>query len=215
MSVRSEKLTQLSKFTDLETGEFNKDTFTGLDLLYQKGRMYHRLCQRVRCCNKCDGMNLSRVTEACPGWGNLNADVMFVGQSLHEPGMYSQIPFILGSGLIVDAALRLSGIDRHDCWWTNAVLCHPERNRPSTDEEKENCWPYLEEEICTVQPKIVISLGKDAKWATEKYKKKYKDKSRKWLSYVHPANLLYSSPESRPNYIVKMSLDIDKVLKSE
>jgi DNA polymerase len=137
---------------------------------------------------------------------------MFIGQSLHEPGMYSQIPFILGSGLIIDAALRLSGIDRHDCYWTNIVKCHPERNRASTDEEKENCWYYLSEEIRIVQPRVVVALGKDAKQATEKYEKKYKDKSRKWLSYVHPASLLYASPESRPNYIVKLSLDIDKIL---
>ena len=212
MSKRSDKLEHLSQFCCLETGELDKDSFADLDLLYEKGRQYHKLSQRIRCCGKCPGMNIGRVTECCPGWGNLNADVMFVGQSLHEPGMYSQIPFILGSGLIIDAALILSEIDRHDCWWTNVVLCHPERNRPSEEKEKENCWWWLEEEIAIVQPKIVVALGKDAKWATDKYKKKWKDKSRKWLHYVHPASLLYSSPESRPNYIVKMSLNIDKIL---
>ena len=212
MSKRSDKLEHLSKFCCLETGELDKNNFTDLDLLYQKGRQYHRLCQRIRCCNECPGMNIGRVTECCPGWGNLNADVVFVGQSLHEPGMYSQIPFILGSGLIIDAALRLSGANRHDCFWTNTVHCHPERNRGSTEEEKENCWTYLAHEITIVQPKVVVALGKDAKWAAEMYRDNYDDYERKWLFYTHPASLIYSAPEARPNWIVKLSLDIDRAL---
>lgn len=212
MSARSEKLIELSKFCRLETGALDEDAFADSDLLYQKGRRFHRLSQMIRNCNKCVNMNVRRVTEACPGWGNLNADVMFVGQSLHEPGMYSGIPFILGSGLIIDAALRLSGIDRHDCWWTNAILCHPERNRASTEEEKENCLSYLFEELDIVQPKIVVALGRDAEQSVGRYIKE-REPEWKYLHYVHPASLLYASPESRPNYIVKMSLDLDKVLK--
>ena len=211
MSKRSEKIVQLSKFTNLESGEFNDEAFANLDLLYEKGRRFHKLSQRIRCCNLCDGMNIGRVTENCPGWGNLNAEIMFVGQSLHEPGMFSQIPFILGSGLMIDAALRLSGIDRHDCFWSNAVHCHPERNRPSTDEEKENCWIYLAEEIDIVQPKVIVALGEDAERAVQKYKKE-KKYEWKYLHYAHPARLIYTAPESRPNYIVKMSLNIDKIL---
>lgn len=211
MSLRSNKLERLSKFCNLESGEFNEDAFADLDLLYEKGRQYHKLSQRIRCCCKCPGMNVGRVSEGCPGWGNLNADVVFVGQSLHEPGMYSQIPFILGSGLIIDAALKLSEIDRHDCFWTNAVHCHPERNRTSMEEEKENCLPYLFEELDIVRPRVVVALGKDAEWAV----KRYLDEEEyvfKYLKYSHPASLIYSSPESRPNYIIKMSMNIDKIL---
>jgi len=213
MSLRSDKLEHLSKLCCLETGEFVKDSFSDLEVLYQKGKRQHRLAQKIRGCDKCSGMNIGRVSECCPGWGNLNADVMFVGQSLHEPGMYSQIPFVLGSGLMIDAALRLSGIARHDCFWTNVVLCHPERNRASTEEEKKNCWEYLVEIISIVQPRIVVALGKDAKQGVERYRSGYNnDETRKWLSYTHPASLLYASPEARPNWIVKMSLDLDKIL---
>ena len=214
MSKRSEKLIELSKFTDLETGEFNKDAFADLDLLYQKGRKYHRLCQRVRQCNLCPGMNIGRVTECCPGWGNLNADVMFVGQSLYESDMYSQVPFLSKMGMLIDAVLRLSGIDRNDCWWTNAVLCHPERNRTNTEEEKENCLGYLYEVLDIVQPRVVVALGKDAQQSVGRYIKVHAN-CFKYLKYSHPASLMYSAPEARPNYIIKMSLDIDKVLNNE
>jgi len=212
MSIRSDKLIELSKFCDLETGEFNKDAFADLDLLYQKGRKYHRLCQRVRQCNLCPGMNIGRVTECCPGWGNLNADVMFVGQSLYESDMYSQVPFLSKMGMLIDAVLRLSGIDRNDCFFTNLVHCHPERNRASTEEEKENCWPYLAEEIDIIQPRVIVSLGKDAQWAVNKYINE-RECNFIYIKYTHPASLLYGAPESKPNYIIKMSLDIDRVLE--
>jgi len=215
MSLRSNKLEHLSKFCCLETGEFDKDAFTDLDLLYQKGRQYHKLSQRIRNCNLCEGMNIGRVTECCPGSGSLNANVMFVGQTPREPEMYSQMPLILGSGLLIDAALRLSCLNRRDCFFSNAVHCHPERNRASTEEEKTNCWPYLAEEIDIVQPKIIVCLGKDAKWAIDKYKNERNNEVEKWLSYTHPASLLYSAPEARPNWIIKLSLDIDSALKKE
>jgi len=214
MSKRSEKIVELSKFTNLETGEFNDGAFEDMELLYRKGRKYHRLCQRLRTCDRCDGLNMKRVSEVVCGWGDLNADVFFVGQSGHEPGMYSQLPFILGSGLLIDAALRLSGLNRRDCFFSNAVHCHPERNRASSEEEKENCLPYLFEELDIIQPNVVIALGKDAEQSVDRYMSE-RECSWKYLHYVHPASLIYGSPESRPNYITKMSLDIDKVLEKE
>ena len=211
MSNRSKKLEHLSKFCNLETGEFDKDAFANLDLLYQKGRQYHKLSQKIRHCEWCLGMNIGRVTENCSGWGNLNAEIMFIGQSLYESDMYSQIPFISKMGVLIDAVLRLSNINRQDCFWTNAVLCHPERNRPSTEEEKENCWTYLAEIIGIVQPKVIVALGKDAEQGVKKYMSE-REYGWKYLHYAHPASLLYASPEARPNYIVKMSMDLDKIL---
>ena len=113
---------------------------------------------------------------------------------------------------IIDAALRLSGLNRRDCFITNIVHCHPERNRPSTDEEKENCLSYLFEELDIVNPQIVVALGRDAEQAVQKYMDEREYEFR-YLKYQHPASLIYSAPENKPNYIIKMSLDIDKALE--
>ena len=86
MSKRSDKIVTLSKFCDLESGSFKDGAFNNMELLYRKGRQYHKLCQRLRECNKCSGLNIKRLTEVVCPWGNLNADIMFVGQSGHEPG---------------------------------------------------------------------------------------------------------------------------------
>jgi N6-adenosine-specific RNA methylase IME4 len=57
-----------------------------------------------------------------------------------------------------------------------------------------------------------VALGKDA----ENSVLECMDVSEfdfKYLKYVHPASLMYSAPEARPNWIVKMSLDLDKALQ--
>ncbi len=199
----------------METGQLEPNAFAKEDMLFEKARSMKTVNRQVRECMRCEGLNLTRITEGCPGWGNLNAGVMFVGQSLHNLGMVSELPFIKGSGRMVDAALRLSGLERGDCYWTNVVHCHPERNRASTEKEKENCLPFLLKEICIVCPKILIALGNDAKGAMHDmvFPNIQGAKQMKLLFVVHPASLVYSAPEARPDWIVKLSLEIDRVIQ--
>ncbi|WP_255194861.1 uracil-DNA glycosylase [Halorarius litoreus] len=49
-----------------------------------------------------------------------------------------------------------------DCYYTNAVKCHPPGNRDPTGEERENCRPYLLEEIEQVAPDAILTTGKHA-----------------------------------------------------
>lgn len=50
---------------------------------------------------------------------------------------------------------------------TNVVHCHPPKNRPSLPHEIDNCRPYLSREIDIVAPRLIISLGRDARAALE------------------------------------------------
>lgn len=47
MSKRSTKLIMLSKFCDLEINKLDKDNFVNIDVLYEKSKRYHRLCQKT------------------------------------------------------------------------------------------------------------------------------------------------------------------------
>lgn len=210
MSLRSNKLSQLSEFCSLETGKMADDWAVEEDLLYEKALSYKPLCKMIRKCQRCPGLNITRITEACPGWGNLNARVMFIGQSLHDLGVVTDLPFIKGSGYMIDAALHLSGLRRWNCFFTNVLHCHPEGNRPSTPKERKNCLPFLIKEVDIVQPKMIVALGNDAK---ESLKHLRVDKKMKIKCMVHPASLIYSAPEKRPDWIVKLSLEIDKCLE--
>lgn len=205
---RADKLVQLSEYMDLETGILNEAKFQDEAVLLDKGTQMKVLAARIRACKKCPGLNIKRLTECIPGQGNLNAQIMFVGQSLHGPGMVSEIPFVGGSDLLIIAALKLSGLERQDCYWTNLIHGHPENNRASTEKEKRTCLPYVQKELDIVQPKLLVLLGRDAKEASIEA-----PKGTKVHKVKHPAAILRDGvPESVSDFIVKLSLEIDRVL---
>lgn len=198
---------------NLETGELYEDLFTWEKNLYEKAIRKKSLDRRIKKCKLCPGLNIPRFTESAPGWGNLNADIFFIGQSLHKPGVASGLPFILGSGYLVDAALHLSGLTRNDVFISNVVHCHPADNRSSLDAEKKNCEAYLETEMSIVRPKLYVALGNDAK----QFFSNHLPRDAKILYMKHPAALIHDGgdPKDKYSWIVKLSMQIDKVLKGE
>lgn len=212
MKTRAEKLVLLRDFIDLQTGKLDESAFTWENTLYKKAVAIRRINRKIAACSLCDDLNIRRFTDSTPGWGDLNAKVLFVGQSLHKPGIISGLPFILGSGYMLDAALRLSGLLRKDVFITNVVHCHPPGNRASDEDEKKNCLCYLQAEINIVQPELIVALGNDAKWAVQALKIK-STKKRRLLCVKHPAAFSYSAPERRAEWVVKLSKEIDKVYK--
>ncbi len=209
MELRKDKLVALQSFANIETGELDLSKFVYENSLYEKAVKMKQLASKIAKCRACPDMNIKLYTESCPGWGNLNAQVFFVGQSLHEPGVLSGLPFIQGCGYSIDAALRLSGLLRKDVFFSNAVHCHPPANRPSTQGEKDNCIHFLLEELLVVKPAMIVLLGNDAKDSYEQIKHRMVWKP-KVLKLKHPASFMYSAPEERIGWIVKLSLEIDK-----
>ena len=107
-------------------------------------------------------MNETGVTQAAPGWGNLDSPVVIVGQSLCEQCMKPQEPFFEGSGSLLNTSFELAGCKKADTFVTNVVHCHPRGNRRSHTHEIVNCSSYLYRELEIVRPRLVIGLGEDA-----------------------------------------------------
>jgi uracil-DNA glycosylase len=116
-------------------------------------RRYDELAKEIRGCHLCPGMNRRGETQAAPGRGCLRSPVVIVGQSLCTKCMESQILFDGGSGLLLDDALGRIGRTKDDVFITNAVHCHPPKNRKSLAREKEKCRPYLIRELAIVRPR--------------------------------------------------------------
>ncbi|MGB5149174.1 MAG: uracil-DNA glycosylase family protein [Mycobacterium sp.] len=107
-------------------------------------------------------MNIAPSTLSAPGYGSLSSPVALVGQSLCEKCMETQIPFTGGSGDLIDDSIGRAGHEKVDLFITNAVHCHPPKNRASHEHEIVNCSPFLYRELEIVQPRLVITLGRDA-----------------------------------------------------
>ena len=116
----------------------------------------------IQTCRICPELNIKGRTESAPGYGNKESKIVLVGQSLCYECMFTQIPFTGGSGFILDKVFEVLKIKKSDIFITNLVKCHPDKNRPSKTEEKENCLPYLKDEISLIKPELVVPLGADA-----------------------------------------------------
>jgi DNA polymerase len=132
------------------------------DIDAARRRLKITLDTEIANCRRCDGMNLPGVTASAPGYGCLTSPAALVGQSLCEKCMDSQIPFTGGSGDLIDAGIKRAGLEKHDVFISNAVHCHPPKNRASHQHEIVNCSPFLHRELEIVRPRLVITLGRDA-----------------------------------------------------
>lgn len=121
------------------------------------------LKKKIKICKLCKGMNIPGVTENAPGYGNIRSKVLLVGQSLCTLCMKTQIPFTGGSGAILDEVFKGLGVQKSDIFITNLVHCHPEGNRPSTPKEIGRCCHFLDEEVDIVRPRLIVTLGTDAR----------------------------------------------------
>ncbi|MGA9374707.1 MAG: uracil-DNA glycosylase [Mycobacterium sp.] len=120
------------------------------------------LDNEIKTCRRCTGMNIAPSTLSAPGYGSLSSPVALVGQSLCEKCMETQIPFTGGSGDLIDDSIKRAGHEKVDLFITNAVHCHPPKNRASHEHEIVNCSPFLHRELEIVRPRLVITLGRDA-----------------------------------------------------
>lgn len=111
--------------------------------------------RECRLCELCRGR-----TNAVPGAGNPNADVLFIGEA---PGMHEDqqgLPFVGNSGKFLNEMLGSIGWTRDDVFVTNVVKCRPPGNRDPLPDEIAACAMHLERQIDAIDPKMIVTLGR-------------------------------------------------------
>jgi uracil-DNA glycosylase family 4 len=113
---------------------------------------------RIRSCTRCE---LCRTrTQAVPGNGNPDAEIMFIGEA---PGWYEDqqgLPFVGAAGQFLNGMLEKIGLKRSDVFVTNVVKCRPPGNRDPLPDEISACSSYLDEQIALIKPTVVVTLGR-------------------------------------------------------
>src|SRR5713226_4407872 len=115
------------------------------------------LRKRVISCIKC---NLSKSRKnAVPGSGNIESEIIFIGEA---PGRNEDLqgePFVGAAGQILSEALEYAGFTRSNVYITNVVKCRPPNNRQPLKEERDACREYLLRELQIIGPKMICILG--------------------------------------------------------
>ncbi len=163
------------------------------------------------------------ATQAVPGEGSVDAEIMFIGEA---PGRNEDIhgrPFIGAAGKFLDEMLESIKISREDVFITNIVKYRPPNNRDPLPEEVRDCLPWLEKQIKLIKPKLVVFLGRHAlnrffpdEQISEAHGKLLKKKIKKitvsnFFALYHPAAALYNG--SLREVLLKDFKKIPKILK--
>lgn len=94
------------------------------------------------------------------GDGNLDAEIVFIGEAPGKKEDEQGLPFVGASGKFLNDMLAQAGLVRSDVYITNIVKYRPPKNRDPSADEKKAFWPYLLKQLQIIQPKVVITLGR-------------------------------------------------------
>ncbi len=123
-----------------------------------KVRELERIAEEVRACTACI-LHRGR-TQAVPGEGPADAQIMFIGEA---PGFHEDQqgrPFVGAAGRFLEELLESIGLTREDVYITNIIKCRPPANRDPLPDEIEACGPFLDRQLEVIQPKLVVTLGR-------------------------------------------------------
>ena len=93
------------------------------------------------------------------GKGNLNANILFVGEAPGKNEDEQGLPFVGRAGKNLDELLAKVGLSLDDIYIANILKCRPPENRNPLPEEIRAHTPWLIEQIKQMKPKVVCSLG--------------------------------------------------------
>ena len=112
--------------------------------------------------NECQCELKKTATQAVPGDGSAEAEIVFIGEAPGRSEDKLGRPFVGAAGKFLDEMLAEIKLKREDVYITNIVKYRPPNNRDPNPEEKSACREWLLEELKIISPKLIIFLGRHA-----------------------------------------------------
>lgn len=144
------------------------------------------------------------------GYGNVNADIMIIGEAPGASEDEQGKPFVGRAGQLLTNMLLSIGIDREQVYITNILKCRPPNNRDPLPNEVKNCMPFLEKQMKQIAPKAIITLGRIAAQTLLETDQtmghlrekvyEYGERKTPFIPMYHPAYLLRSPSQKGKAY---------------
>jgi uracil-DNA glycosylase family 4 len=115
------------------------------------------LAQAIHDCTRCP--LYATATQAVPGEGPPDADVMVVGEAPGASEDATGRPFVGAAGQLLTKILEAVDVRREDVFICNVMKHRPPGNRNPIPDEVAACGPYLVRQIELIQPKVILALG--------------------------------------------------------
>jgi DNA polymerase len=165
-------------------------------------------CKR---CKLCDGRK-----QIVFGSGNPRAELVFVGEGPGAEEDQQGIPFVGAAGQLLTKMIDAMKFSRDTVYICNVVKCRPPDNRNPDPDEIQACEPFLKAQLASIQPKVIVALGKFAAQTLLRDTTAITRLRGQWRMYegiplmptFHPAYLLRSPDEKK-----KAWMDLQEVMK--
>jgi DNA polymerase len=170
------------------------------------------LAAAIRSCRACPLWQ--PATQAVPGEGAPDSRIVVIGEQPGDEEDLTGRPFAGPAGRLFDRALAQVGIERADCYVTNAVKHFKFEQRGkrrihsrANAVEQRACRPWLERELALLRPRVIVCLGATAATALMGRDFGLMRERGVWhegpggiplLSTVHPSWVLRQPPEAGP-----------------
>jgi len=125
-----------------------------------KTEVMQKLELKIEKCQKCELYKESQ--KSVPGSGNIDADIVFIGEAPGAREDATGVPFVGRAGKLLDYLLSEIGLKRSDIWIGNVIKHRPPKNRDPTPAEIMACEPYLTVQLRAIRPKLIVTLGRFA-----------------------------------------------------
>jgi uracil-DNA glycosylase len=186
------------------------------------------LRRAARDCKACDLWK--NATQTVFGEGSPEAKIMFVGEQPGDQEDMAGRPFVGPAGKILDQALREAGIDRSDVYvtnvvkhfkWTPAQRGKRRIHKKPRYSEIDACRPWLDAELESVKPEVLVCLGATAAQAilgkdfsVTRQRGQLVDSSLalKVFATVHPSSILRApDPAARREQMQEFVRDLARI----
>ena len=152
-------------------------------------------------CRLCEGR-----TKIVFGVGNPKAELMFIGEGPGRDEDMQGEPFVGRAGVLLNKIIEAMGMKRADIYIANIVKCRPPENRAPLPDEVAMCIPFLQQQIETIKPKVIVCLGAVAYKNLLQTEEGISRVRGEWLEYknikvmptYHPAYLLRNPEAKKP-----------------
>ena len=162
----------------------------------EKEALLDEIAAEIRVCTRCE-LHRTR-TNSVPGEGPADARIMLIGEAPGWNEDQQGRPFIGAAGKFLEELLAAAGLKRSDVFITNVVKSRPPGNRDPLPDEIAACAPFLQRQIDTIDPDVIVTLGRFsmAKWfpgerISRIHGQPKKDGKRLIVPMYHPAAALH------------------------
>ncbi len=176
--------------------------------------------EKALACTLCQELASTRKSVVF-GAGNVNAELMFIGEAPGFDEDEQGLPFVGKAGQLLTKIIESIGLTRKQVFIANTLKCRPPQNRAPKPEEILNCEPFLTRQIDLIRPKIICALGTFAAQTLlktgdniSKLRGRFFDlRGIKVLCTFHPAYLLRNPDEKRKVWedmkMIRRELDLN------